>query len=235
MLQKARWVFFSLGVLPTIFNFNSHSEFNFAEVELSYSSESLPHILNPITQTHFDEKIVEEIKEIPYPSFYEDDLEKEFGQEEVKQEGENGRLVSEYQVTLWQGQEVNRELINQQKTEPVPKIILQGKKITWRTLETAEGEIEYWRKLHVFATSYDGNCSGCRGLTASGTPVKHGVCAVDPNVIPLGTLFYIPGYGQCRAEDKGGAIRGNRIDLGFEDVENGWWSACWTDVYLLSR
>jgi 3D (Asp-Asp-Asp) domain-containing protein len=57
--------------------------------------------------------------------------------------------------------------------------------------------------------------------------------AVDPAVIPLGTNVYIPGYGIGRAEDIGGAIKGRRIDLGFEDIDDGWWSARWVDVYLL--
>ncbi|MEM5767870.1 MAG: 3D domain-containing protein [Bacillota bacterium] len=37
--------------------------------------------------------------------------------------------------------------------------------------------------------------------------------AVDPNVIPLRSKLYVPGYGYASAEDIGGAIQGNRIDL----------------------
>ena len=43
--------------------------------------------------------------------------------------------------------------------------------------------------------------------------------AVDPSVIPLGTRVFIPGYGEAIAEDIGGAIRGNRIDIAFESHE----------------
>ena len=43
--------------------------------------------------------------------------------------------------------------------------------------------------------------------------------AVDPAVIPLGTRVFIPGYGEAIAEDVGGAIRGNRIDIAFESHE----------------
>jgi len=51
----------------------------------------------------------------------------------------------------------------------------------------------------------------------------------------LGTNFYVEGYGLCRSEDIGGAIKGNKVDLGFEDVRNGFWSARYTDVYLLTN
>lgn len=59
------------------------------------------------------------------------------------------------------------------------------------------------------------------GITASGTQARPGVVAVDPSVIPLGTKLYIESmdgtgsYGYASAEDKGGAIKGNRIDLFF--------------------
>jgi 3D (Asp-Asp-Asp) domain-containing protein len=69
--------------------------------------------------------------------------------------------------------------------------------------------------LTMVATAYTAGCAGCSGITASGRPAGHGVVAVDPSVIPLGTHMYIPGYGHAVAGDTGGAIRGRRIDLGF--------------------
>ena len=43
--------------------------------------------------------------------------------------------------------------------------------------------------------------------------------AVDPNVIPLGSRLYIPGYGEAIAADTGGAIVGNTIDLCMESYD----------------
>ncbi|MBV8151370.1 MAG: DUF348 domain-containing protein [Candidatus Eremiobacteraeota bacterium] len=71
--------------------------------------------------------------------------------------------------------------------------------------------------IRVLATAYTPYCGGgCSGITALGTRAGYGIVAVDPGVIPLGTHLYIPGYGRAIAGDTGGAIRGRRIDLGFE-------------------
>ena len=53
------------------------------------------------------------------------------------------------------------------------------------------------------------------GFTASGLPVGWGVAAVDPRVIPLGTRFFVPGYGEAVAADVGTAVLGPMIDLWF--------------------
>ncbi|MGZ4133709.1 MAG: 3D domain-containing protein [Tumebacillaceae bacterium] len=57
------------------------------------------------------------------------------------------------------------------------------------------------------------------GITATGTHVKDGeTIAVDPSVIPLGSKVYIEGIGVRVAEDTGGAIIGNRIDVYMSDL-----------------
>lgn len=61
-------------------------------------------------------------------------------------------------------------------------------------------------------------CSSCSGgwgnQTATGTIAKQGrTIAVDPDVIPYGSTVYIEGWGYYIAEDCGGGVNGNHIDI----------------------
>jgi 3D (Asp-Asp-Asp) domain-containing protein len=53
------------------------------------------------------------------------------------------------------------------------------------------------------------------GQTADGSMARPGTVAVDPKVFPMGTKFYIPGYGFGIARDTGGDIKGRHLDLFF--------------------
>ena len=74
--------------------------------------------------------------------------------------------------------------------------------------------IEGGRAVFVHATAYSPEETS--GVTALGTAVRKGIIASDPNVIPMGTKVYIPGYGEAVAEDCGGNIVGNIIDIAFD-------------------
>ncbi|MBD3878097.1 MAG: 3D domain-containing protein [Quinella sp. 1Q5] len=84
-------------------------------------------------------------------------------------------------------------------------------------VETPQGYVPYTQVLGMEATAYLPTDGSAEGLTAMGIPATYGIVAVDPDIIPLGTRVYIPGYGEALAADTGGAIYGYRIDLCMED------------------
>jgi 3D (Asp-Asp-Asp) domain-containing protein len=57
------------------------------------------------------------------------------------------------------------------------------------------------------------------GRTSSGAEARHGTLAADTARYPYGTLVEVPGYGLGRVEDTGSAIRGDHLDLWFDDHE----------------
>ena len=57
-------------------------------------------------------------------------------------------------------------------------------------------------------------CGKTDGITATGTKATEGrTIGVDPKVIPYGSQVYIEGMGWYVAEDTGGGIRNNHIDI----------------------
>ena len=81
--------------------------------------------------------------------------------------------------------------------------------------------------IDVVATAY--TSVEATGLTRTGRVPVIGMMAVDPRVIPLRTRAYVTGaigsYGVLVAEDTGGAIRGNRIDIFYGDGMDAWHAA----------
>lgn len=76
------------------------------------------------------------------------------------------------------------------------------------------------KTLVVSATAYSRHEAGLSNFTATGIDlsVNPMVIAVDPSVIPLGSLVNVTGYGIAIAGDTGGAIVGNKIDLHMENL-----------------
>ncbi|MBI2022199.1 G5 domain-containing protein [Candidatus Daviesbacteria bacterium] len=191
-------------------------------------------VSQPIKTTSlFEEKLATESAVIEKKTTYKDDLETELGEERTVEEGENGQKITTFKLTFYNGEEYGKDLVSTQIIEPKDKVILRGTKIVWKTLETPDGEIKYWKKMRVYATHYDSRCPGCNETTAIGLRAGKGVIAVDPSVIKLRSKVYIPGYGQAIAGDTGGAIKGNMIDLGFDDARTAGWKARYIDIYLL--
>lgn len=85
---------------------------------------------------------------------------------------------------------------------------------------------DYKKELAITATAYapgphDNDQWGNK--TYLGTQIRPGIIAVDPRIIPLGSRVYIQypdGHGEYAiAEDTGGAIKGNRIDIAKRSVK----------------
>ena len=78
-----------------------------------------------------------------------------------------------------------------------------------------------WFGLPVYASGPLKGKFKIIGQTASTHMARPGTVAVDRNTFPLGTKFYIPGYGWGIAQDVGGAIKGNHLDLYFNRHQSG--------------
>ncbi|MBE6095847.1 MAG: hypothetical protein E7199_10365 [Schwartzia succinivorans] len=87
-------------------------------------------------------------------------------------------------------------------------------------IETSRGAMRYTDVMVMEASAYLPTDGGGDCITATGIPATHGVVAVDPDVIPLGTRVYIPGYGVAIAADTGGMIEGAMIDLCMESYDD---------------
>ena len=126
---------------------------------------------------------------------------------------EAGKLVSETVIY----DNVDFEPIKRVVRVPVTKAVSAGGAAT----------MEYSAKYNMSASAYTlaPCCVGGKpgspyyGLTASGMKAGVGVVAVDPNVIPLGSELFIAGYGYAIAGDTGGAIKGMKIDLFFNTLD----------------
>ncbi len=157
----------------------------------------------------------------------------------VTQQGKNGEWRKRWKVRYEDGQEVQRGLVDEwQAAAPVNRVTARGRMIVPRTIDTESGTLTYWRKIRMYATSYSPARSGTPrsapwyGRTRIGMPLRKGLVAIDPSVIPYHTPLYIPGYGMGLAADTGGGVRGKWIDLGYSDDDYVGWH-WWVDVYVL--
>ena len=98
------------------------------------------------------------------------------------------------------------------------KIVIEKEPVVITKVEKVEKEVDWF---HFVATGYsaDDPVQGTNNITATGKEVHEGIVAVDPKVIPLGTKIEIKGIGTFIAEDTGGKIKGNRIDIFFNSKD----------------
>nr|WP_182080377.1 G5 and 3D domain-containing protein [Anaerobacillus isosaccharinicus]MBA5584140.1 DUF348 domain-containing protein [Anaerobacillus isosaccharinicus]QOY37451.1 DUF348 domain-containing protein [Anaerobacillus isosaccharinicus] len=141
------------------------------------------------------------------------------GTEREVQSGQKGKVAKHYEVILENGKEVSRELV---KTETIQeskdRIVAVGTKQIVQPVSRG-GTPGDW--VTFSSTAYTAYCNGCSGVTSTGLNLRtnpdKNVVAVDPNVIPLGSIIEIRYngriLGQYRAADTGGAIQGRKIDI----------------------
>lgn len=94
---------------------------------------------------------------------------------------------------------------------------LEAVNATIEDLKSNEYKLVYlgdFKLTQYCCEEYEHICGTGNGITATGTKVTAGrTIAVDPRVIPYGTKVYIEGFGWRTAEDCGGAVNGNHIDI----------------------
>ena len=95
------------------------------------------------------------------------------------------------------------------------EIIVQKEPFLITEYKEIEKKVEWY---YFVATGYSKNdtSQGTTGITATGKVAAKGIIAVDPKVIPYGTLIEIKDKGYFVAEDCGLKIKGNRIDIYFD-------------------
>lgn len=233
MAERIIYTLFGAFLVVAAIAINNNTSFVRADDEvLSPITETADQPIK--TQSRFTTKIIEETEKIASKTVYKDDPETEAGEEKVLDEGTDGKKTTIIKITYYEGKEYDREIVGTEIIEAKNKIISRGTKIIWKTLQTPDGEIRYWKKMRVYATHYDHNCLGCNDWTATGAKATKGVVAVDPKIIKMRTKMYVPNYGMGQALDTGGAIKGTIIDLCFDDAKTAGWYAHFIDIYLIN-
>lgn len=207
-------------------------------------------------------KIEKESKVVDFETEIVKDREMKKGTTSVSVEGKNGENELLYEVTYHNGKQVGKKFIEENViTNPVNKVVKEGTKEEIKVEEVKEVKKEEEPKIieepvkeettkeveQVKETSESSEVSNlgthmvvestsyCQGsVTATGTQARWGVIAVDPNVIPFGTKVYIPQFDKVFiAEDTGGAIKGNKIDI-FMNSESQCiqWGRRTIDIYI---
>ncbi|AEB77081.1 conserved hypothetical protein [Clostridium botulinum BKT015925] len=219
------------------------------EDKISVPKEKVIKNGDKISITRINTKIEKKIQPIEFCTEMKKDESLNDGVKKVVQEGKAGQREINEKVVYQNGKEVSREVVNQVIVQqPTKKVIAMGTAKEQSVRLSRGSSINHSKRLRMRSTAYTASYSDTGkgpgdsgfGITASGTRVKRNVggystVAVDPNVIPLGTKLYIEGYGYAIAEDTGGAIKGNKIDLYFNsDSQVSNWGVRYVDVYIVN-
>lgn len=183
------------------------------------------------------EELVINQTSIPFTVKNENSDQVALDKQDVIEPGILGITVSRERVRLEDGREILRhsdgEWVAQEARE---QIVGLGTKIELKTVQTEAGNLEYYRAVNVYVTSYSPCRSGadrCYTGTSSGLKVQKGVIAV-PRAwygILVGARVYVPGYGIAVVADTGG-MTGYWIDVAYGDDDYVPWSQYVTLYFL---
>lgn len=194
-------------------------------------------------------KVEKKLQPIEFSTEVKKDNSLKDGIRKVVQEGKAGQREINEKVIYENGKVVSREVVNEAIVQqPTAKVIAMGTLKDQPARLSRGGSVNYSKRYRMKATAYTASYGDTGkspgesgyGITASGTRVRrntggYSTVAVDPRVIPLGTKLYIEGYGYAVAEDTGGAIKGNTIDLYFDSSSQvSTWGVRYVDVYIVN-
>ncbi|HEY9151647.1 MAG TPA: G5 domain-containing protein [Anaerolineales bacterium] len=193
-----------------------------------------------IQVSHISESILLSEKSIPFKTDYQQSANVELDQQQILQAGQPGLSASRVRIVYEDGQEVSRQTESETVVRaPQDQIVGLGTKVVIHTAAVNGVQIQYWRAIQMYATSYSPCRSApgkCYSGTSSGLPVKKGVVAVKYSwyLAMQGQQLFIPGYGFASIQDVcGGCVGKPWVDLGYSDSDYQGWGQ-WVTVYFLA-
>lgn len=186
--------------------------------------------------TYVEQITVSKHSRIAYETKVKEDTSLPKGVNKITQEGKDGSKTTVYQEVYHDGKLVSREVEKEIiREKPVNKIVTKGTGTSYVNLSESASISKSisnikGNKMVVSATAYS---SG--SITATGTRPRWGTIAVDPRIIPYGTKVYIPKFNMTFvAEDCGGGIKGNRIDIFMNSSSDCYnWGVRSIDIYIV--
>ncbi len=179
-------------------------------------------------------------KSIPFENEFQASADVPLDQTQVVQPGETGLAVQRIRIRYEDGKEISRLTEDETMVRPPKTRVLgYGTKIEVKTATVDRENIEYWRAVQMYATSYSPCRSGgdqCYSGTASGKSLRKGMVGLRYSwyLSMQGQQLYIPGYGFGSVEDVcNGCVGKPWIDLGFSDSNFEAWHS-WVTVYFLT-
>ena len=210
---------------------------------LDYSQPPAASPLPPdgqIRLVRVQEVVTVEQEPLPFESEQQPAPEVALDSRKILQAGELGLKARRVRTRYEDGIEVSQAVEGEWTAlEPKKQIIGYGTKIVFRTLNTPDGPIQYWRAVQMYATSYS-PCrvvtGQCNDTTATGAKLQKGIVAMTTTWChyTCGGKVYVPGYGVGTVADTGGGIPGRYwIDLGYSESDFVNWHQSET-VYFLT-